>query len=160
MENPVNTSSNEYFKCLSWGPSKRVKSCRGYFVNGCRFHTQERDSGSLTYNCGVRVKDVDVQNIRILIQLLGELKSVDIRGRSSFFDEDEEQMVRGSKKKRAHPETSTPTAAASISLETSTPPAMTSIPPGTSPSPATAYIPTRTSTPLATASPVLHLWRH
>ncbi|KAI5677046.1 hypothetical protein M9H77_07996 [Catharanthus roseus] len=56
MEKPVNASNNECLKCLSSGPSKRVKSYHGYFVNGFRFHTLERGSGSLTYNYGVRLR--------------------------------------------------------------------------------------------------------
>ncbi|KAI5680531.1 hypothetical protein M9H77_01758 [Catharanthus roseus] len=79
-------------------------------------------------------------------------------------NEDEEEMVCGSKKKRAHPEMSTPPVAASIPLgmspspataspvETSTPSAAASISPGTSPSLAVTSS-VETPSPLATLAP-------
>ncbi|KAI5671360.1 hypothetical protein M9H77_11724 [Catharanthus roseus] len=95
--------------------------------------------------------DVDVQDIGTLIHESGELESIEIHGRSSIMDEDEnneneeevewesakeEEMVYGSKK-RAHPEMSTP-------------PAVASIPPGTSPASMASLV--EMSTLLAVAS--------
>ncbi|KAI5671848.1 hypothetical protein M9H77_12212 [Catharanthus roseus] len=141
MKKPVNASNNECLECLSWDPSK---------------------------------------HIRTLVHESGELESVDIRGKSSIVDEDEknedeEEMVRASKK-RVHPVTSTLPAMASIPswissspaaaslvemstpptvaspVETSAPPAAASIPPMTSSSPTTASTPPGTSTPSTAAS--------
>ncbi|KAI5675484.1 hypothetical protein M9H77_06434 [Catharanthus roseus] len=154
-ESDIQTRISEGFS--SWfrekvSLSKLVKSCKGYFVNRFRFHTQERGSSILTYNCGVRISriDIDVQDIGTIGHESGELELVEIRGRNSIGDEhdnnedeeeveyesnDEEEekefnrspiakckMVRGGKKNRAHSETSTP-ALASILPETSTSPA-------------------------------------
>ncbi|KAI5663601.1 hypothetical protein M9H77_22924 [Catharanthus roseus] len=139
MEKPINVSSSECVKCLSWGPSKFVKSCHGYFVNGFWFHTQERGSGSLTYNYSERVKDIPLVDIPFK-------EDVDISGLQGWtlmFKTLEfsftSWMVCGGKKKRAHLETSIPSAAASIL-------------PKTSSSPTIASIPLRTPTPLAGAS--------
>ncbi|KAI5652321.1 hypothetical protein M9H77_29508 [Catharanthus roseus] len=97
MKNPVNPSSSECLKNLSW-------------------------------------------DIGTLIHESGELESVEVRRRNSIGDEDvnnedEEEMVRWSKKKRAHPKMSTCPAMnfthwalASIPLETSASLATTSTP--------------------------------
>ncbi|KAI5657825.1 hypothetical protein M9H77_26618 [Catharanthus roseus] len=128
MKNPVNASSSECLKNLSWEVP---------LVNVPFQEDVDIDETS-------RI-DVDVQDIGTLIHESGKLESVKIRGRNSIGNEDdnnkdEEEMVRGSKKKRAHPEMSTAPAT------TSTSPASASIPPGMSASLA------MTSTPLASAS--------
>ncbi|KAI5659572.1 hypothetical protein M9H77_28365 [Catharanthus roseus] len=33
---------SQLLKNLSWGPSKKVKMCKGYIVNGFRFYTRDR----------------------------------------------------------------------------------------------------------------------
>ncbi|KAI5683159.1 hypothetical protein M9H77_04387 [Catharanthus roseus] len=87
--------------------------------------------------------DVDIPDIGTLIHESSKLELVDIRWKNSIVDEDEnnkdeEEMVRGSKKKRAHPETSSP-------------PALAFVPPGTSTSPVA------TSTSPVTLTPFLQL---
>ncbi|KAI5662412.1 hypothetical protein M9H77_21735 [Catharanthus roseus] len=160
---------------------EKTRECKQQ-KNALSAYHRERGSGSLAYNCGVQVKDVplvdilfqgdigitetsridvDVQDIGTLVHELGKLESVDIHGRSSIMDEDEnnedeEKMVRGSKT-RAYPKTSTPPTAASIpsrttpspavapQVETSTPPTEASIPWGMSSSPPATSTPPKMS---------------
>ncbi|KAI5652792.1 hypothetical protein M9H77_29979 [Catharanthus roseus] len=56
VHNPLNASSSKCLRNLAWGTSRLVKSYNQYLVNKFRFHTQKRDLGSLTYNCGVHIK--------------------------------------------------------------------------------------------------------
>ncbi|GJR66422.1 transposon, En/Spm-like, transposase-associated domain protein [Tanacetum coccineum] len=48
--------SNAHLKCLAQYPLTNVYYCKGYLVNGFKFHTQTTDDGLVTQNSGVCVK--------------------------------------------------------------------------------------------------------
>ncbi|KAI5652660.1 hypothetical protein M9H77_29847 [Catharanthus roseus] len=173
MKNPVNASSSECLKNLSWVPSKIVKSFNRYFVNGFRFHIQEREDFDINETSR---RDVDVQDIGTLVHESGELESmkmtkIKMKKRSNGSP----MMKRKKKRKRKsfnRKEDGSPkdvywsdyevytSGIGSIPLRTSdsptttsTPLASASIPPRTSASPATTSTPlTSTSIPLGTSA--------
>ncbi|KAI3751293.1 hypothetical protein L2E82_22347 [Cichorium intybus] len=53
MESDESTS---HLKVIARRPSRHVKSHKGYFVNGYKFHTQRHNDGHITNNCGVCVR--------------------------------------------------------------------------------------------------------
>ena len=58
---------------LSRGPSKSAKSYQGYFVNGYRFHTKQRQMRRRTQNSGVVVKGDEVSGERDFFGVLKEV---------------------------------------------------------------------------------------
>ncbi|XP_052620614.1 uncharacterized protein LOC111890162 isoform X1 [Lactuca sativa] len=47
---------NQHLKCLARGPLRHVRSYKGYFVNGYKFHTEKYGDGRVTHNSGVCVR--------------------------------------------------------------------------------------------------------
>ncbi|KAI5668670.1 hypothetical protein M9H77_18523 [Catharanthus roseus] len=43
MEKPMNASNSECLEYISWGPSKREKSCHRYFVNGSSIVNEDEE---------------------------------------------------------------------------------------------------------------------
>ncbi|XP_076884540.1 uncharacterized protein LOC143533746 [Bidens hawaiensis] len=52
----MNVPNKEHLRGLAQGPLTYVKSHKGYFVNGYKFHTQKAYDGRVTQNSGVCVK--------------------------------------------------------------------------------------------------------
>ncbi|GKF92418.1 hypothetical protein Tco_0279137, partial [Tanacetum coccineum] len=50
--------SNAHLKCLAQFSSTNVICCKGYLINGYKFHTQTTYGGRVTQNSGVCVKGV------------------------------------------------------------------------------------------------------
>ncbi|KAI5668543.1 hypothetical protein M9H77_18396 [Catharanthus roseus] len=158
MLKPMNASNNKCLKGRCSGrPSQEVVLSKcdwldSHLNRGLKIH----DNYKLTSRI-----DIVVQDTGTLIHESGKLESVVIRRRNKIMDEDENDedeeeveqeslsvsflliyvyMVRGTEKKRAHPETSTPLAVASIPVGILASPAMMSIPPATlTPSPQLPY---------------------
>ncbi|XP_058751501.1 uncharacterized protein LOC131624571 [Vicia villosa] len=53
-----NGTSIPYVKALALGPNPKATSWHIYFLNGYKFHTEERSRGKKTTNCGVHVKGI------------------------------------------------------------------------------------------------------
>ncbi|PWA86375.1 transposon, En/Spm-like, Transposase-associated domain protein [Artemisia annua] len=52
----ASAGSNAHLKCLAQFPSTNVFYCKGYLINGYKFHTQTAYDGRVTQNSGVCVK--------------------------------------------------------------------------------------------------------
>ncbi|KAI5649894.1 hypothetical protein M9H77_35899 [Catharanthus roseus] len=148
MEKPVNASNNECLKSLSWGPSKRMKSCHGYFtlvhelgklesadIHG-RSNEEDVEKGS-----DEEKEEEELELGNLFVSLIVTFKNCLI-----FY------ITYGTWSKKR-----TPSAAASTSVEISSTPVETastlaSIPLGTSLSLAAASTPPRMSAPLVAAS--------
>lgn len=48
--------NNAHLKCLAQYPLTNVYYCKGYLINGYKFHTQTANDGRVTQNSGVCVK--------------------------------------------------------------------------------------------------------
>ncbi|KAL6276904.1 hypothetical protein ACE6H2_020505 [Prunus campanulata] len=46
---------SQYLKCIAQGPHHHVLQYPGYLINGCRFHTKERDNNRVNQNSGVSI---------------------------------------------------------------------------------------------------------
>ncbi|CAI9276919.1 unnamed protein product [Lactuca saligna] len=47
---------SQHLECLARGPLRHVRSYKGYFVNGYKFHTEKYGDGRVTHNSGVCVR--------------------------------------------------------------------------------------------------------
>lgn len=46
---------SQYLKCIAQGPHHHVLQYPGYVINGCRFHTKERDNNRVNQNSSVSI---------------------------------------------------------------------------------------------------------
>ncbi|KAI5654131.1 hypothetical protein M9H77_31318 [Catharanthus roseus] len=164
MENPVNASNSECLKCLSWGPSKRMKSYIGTLMH----ELGELESVDIRRSSSIVDEDENNEEKRSIGSSMKKRKRKSLNqiiSLSNLFVSFSLNLLRRSKK-RAHPtvastpvETSTmcavaSTPAASTPVETST--TLASIPLETFLYPTTAStplgIPVPTSTPSASSS--------
>lgn len=74
---------HKYLCHLAMGPLRCVKMWPIYFVNGYKFHTEERNEGKKTYNCGVCVKGVGESDVeKYYYGILKEVVEIEYPGES------------------------------------------------------------------------------
>ncbi|KAL4578884.1 hypothetical protein LXL04_015015 [Taraxacum kok-saghyz] len=73
--------SNNHLKVIARKPSRLVKSHKGYFVKGYKFHTRKHGDGRITNNCGVCVRGTTYNDEESdYFGLLDEVLEVDYLG--------------------------------------------------------------------------------